>query len=56
MRDFDTWLAQFRDSISSYDYYIDFDKVVANAEHYRAELHLLNSLIGRQDVELEFKA
>ena len=56
MRDFDTWLAQFRDSISSYDYYIDFAKVVANAEHYRAELHLLNSLIGRQDVESEFKA
>ena len=56
MRDFDVWLAQFRDSISSYDYYIDFAKVVANAEHHRVELHLLNSLIGRQDVESEFKA
>lgn len=56
MRDFDVWLEQFRDSISSYDYYIDFAKVVANAEHHRAELHLLNSLIGRQDVESEFKA
>ena len=56
MRDFDVWLSQFRDSISSYDYYVDFAKVVANAERYRAELHLLNSLIGRHDVEPEFKS
>ena len=48
MRDFDAWLAQFRDSISGYGYYIDFAKVVANAERCRAELHLLNALIGRQ--------
>lgn len=55
MRDFDAWLAQFRDSISGYGYYIDFAKVVANAERCRAELHLLNALIGRQDIETEFK-
>ena len=55
MRNFDVWLSQFRDSISGYGYYIDFAKVVANAERYRAELHLLNSLIGRQDVEQEFR-
>lgn len=56
MRNFDVWLSQFRDSISGYGYYIDFAKVVANAERYRAELHLLNSLIGRQDVESEFRS
>lgn len=30
MRDFDEWLSKFRLSISSYDYYIDFEKVVRN--------------------------
>ena len=27
-RNFDEWLSKFRPSISSYDYYIDFEKVV----------------------------
>lgn len=31
-RDFDEWLSKFRTSISSYDYYIDFEKVVRNVE------------------------
>ena len=29
-RDFDEWLSKFRPSISSYNYYIDFEKVVRN--------------------------
>ena len=55
MRSFDTWLSQFRDSISSYDYYIDFPKVVANAKTWKTELHMLNSLIGSLDVENDFR-
>ncbi len=55
MRDFDTWLGQFRESIASYSYYVDFKKVVANAELHRPELHLLNSLIGSLDVEFDFR-
>lgn len=55
MRDFDTWLAGFRDSISGYGYYVDFQKVVANAERHRAELHLLNALIGTDDIETRFR-
>ncbi|MGN0827038.1 MAG: type II restriction endonuclease [Kiritimatiellia bacterium] len=55
MRSFDTWLAEFRDSISSYDYYIDFPKVVANAKTWKPELHLLNSLIGSPDIENDFR-
>lgn len=35
MRDFDEWLSKFRASISSYNYYIDFDKVVKNVEEKR---------------------
>ena len=55
MRNFEDWFAQFRDSISSYGYYIDFAKVEANAERYRAELHLLNALIGKPDIEPRFR-
>ena len=31
-RHFDEWLSKFRASISSYGYYIDFDKVVRNVD------------------------
>ena len=55
MRNFNSWLAQFRESISDYSYYIDFAKVIANAKLCKAELHLLNSLIGSQDVERDFR-
>jgi type II restriction enzyme len=55
MRDFDTWLAQFRDSISNYGYYTDFEKVMENARSVKTELHILNSLIGSNDIELEFR-
>lgn len=55
MRTFDAWLSQFRDSISSYDYYIDFSKVVANAKAWKTELHMLNSLIGSPDIENDFR-
>ena len=53
-RDFQTWLSGFRNSIASYDYYIDFSKVYANTESVRIELHLLNSLIGCQNIEEKF--
>lgn len=56
MRTFDSWLSQFRDSISSYDYYIDFARVVENAKQWKTELHMLNSLIGVADIETEFRA
>ncbi len=37
-RDFDAWLGKFRPSISGYDYYIDFEKVVKNVEEVKAKL------------------
>ena len=36
-RNFDEWLSKFRPSISSYDYYIDFEKVVRNVEEIKVE-------------------
>lgn len=53
-RDFDEWLGKFRASISSYDYYIDFDKVVRKVDEIKVELNILNSLIGSQNIEEEF--
>ena len=55
MRDFDEWLSKFRASISSYDYYIDFEKVVRNVEEIKVELNILNSLIGSKSIEEDFE-
>lgn len=54
-RNFDEWLAKFRLSISGYDYYIDFKKVVNNVEKLKIELNILNSLIGSNDIEKDFE-
>ena len=54
-RNFDEWLSKFRPSISSYDYYIDFAKVVRNVDEIKVELNILNSLIGSKNIEEEFE-
>ena len=54
-RNFDEWLAKFRLSISGYDYYINFNKVVNNVEKLKIELNILNSLIGSKDIERDFE-
>lgn len=55
MRDFDEWLSMFRTSISSYNYYIDFDKVVKNVDGIKVELNILNTLIGSKNIEKDFE-
>ena len=55
MRNFDEWLSKFRASISGYDYYIDFNKVVRNVDEIKVELNILNSLIGSKDIENDFE-
>lgn len=54
-RNFDEWLSKFRASISGYDYYIDFDKVVRNVDEIKVELNILNSLIGSKNIEEDFE-
>ena len=54
-RNFDEWLSKFRPSISSYDYYIDFEKVVRNVDKIKVELNILNSLIGSKNIEEDFE-
>ena len=53
-RDFETWLSKFRESISTYDYYVDFKKVYRNVNEIKIELNILNSLIGSKDIKTEF--
>ena len=48
MRNFDEWLNTFTDNIATYSYYVDFEKVISNADKLKVELNILNSLI---DVE-----
>ena len=55
IRRFNDWILNFRSSISSYDYYINFDKVIKNAESIKIELNILNSLIGSDNVEKDFE-
>ena len=55
IRSFNDWISNFRSSISSYYYYINFDKVIKNAESIKIELNILNSLIGSDNVEKDFE-
>ena len=54
-RDFKKWLSKFKSSISTYDYYVDFEKIYKLASKYKIELNILNSLIGSENIEEEFK-
>ena len=54
-RNFNEWLATFEDSIASWRYYTDFDKVYINVNKIKNELNLLNGLIGSKNIEQEFK-
>ena len=53
-RDFNEWLKTFRDSISTYDYYVDFKKVYSNVESIKVELNILNSLINSKNIKKDF--
>ena len=54
-RNFAEWLLTFTDSIADYKYYIDFDTIYKNAEEHKVELNMLNSLIGSNNIEVEFE-
>ncbi len=54
-RNFDEWLSKFRLSISGYNYYVDFGKVIKKVENMKIELNILNSLIGSENIEKDFE-
>ena len=55
MRNFDVWLSKFRESISTYGYYTDFETVYRNAERLKVEINILNSLVGSKNIEKDFE-
>lgn len=55
MRDFNTWLSGFRNSIANYSYYVNFKKVHKNVNGIKVELNILNSLIGSENIEKDFE-
>lgn len=54
-RNFITWLSNFRNSIATYSYYVDFEKVYENVENIKIELNILNSLIGSKNIKTDFE-
>lgn len=54
-RNFNEWISKFKQSISDYTYYVDFDKIYKNVDKVKVELNILNSLIGSRNIENEFK-
>ena len=53
-RNFTKWLGTFKDNISDYKYYINFEKVYRNVEENKVEFNILNSLIGSKNIEKDF--
>lgn len=54
-RDFNKWLSTMKDSIATWTYYTDFEKVYLNVKKYKVELNILNSLIGSMSIEEDFR-
>ena len=54
-RDFNEWILNFKESIATWEYYVDFPKVYNNVEQIKVELNILNSLIGAENIEEEFR-
>ena len=53
-KNFEKWLNTMIDTVATWDYYTDFDKVYQNVEKIKIELNLLNSLIGSKNIRTDF--
>lgn len=54
-RKFEDILSSLKESIADYKYYVNFDKIKRNVDKLKVELHILNSLIGSDDIEKKFE-
>lgn len=54
-RNFIEWFSHFKTSIANYKYYVDFNKVHLNVASIKVELNILNSLIGSDNIEVDFE-
>ncbi|QCZ36911.1 DpnII family type II restriction endonuclease [Mycoplasma nasistruthionis] len=41
-RDFNIWFSNFKDSIVTYDYYVNFESVYEKVDDLKIELNILN--------------
>lgn len=55
MRNFEEWLTKMIDSVASWSYYTDFEKVYRNVDKIKVELSLLSTLINSKNIEEDFK-
>ncbi|ADI67961.1 type II restriction endonuclease [Mobiluncus curtisii] len=54
MRDFETWIGHFKESIATYGYYVDWNKIFRQTDSIKVELNILNSLVGSRNIHFEF--
>ena len=54
MYNFSTLKNTFQESIFTWDYFTDFEKVKLNVQKLKVELNILNSLIGEENIEEHF--
>jgi len=53
-RKFEDIIDSLKDSIATYQYYVDFEKVYVHVSVVEKQLNLLNYLIGKENIEAEF--
>jgi type II restriction enzyme len=53
-REFEDIMDGLQDTVATYSYYVDFEKVYKNIGKIEIQLNLLNYLIGKEDVEQKF--
>lgn len=53
-RNFNEWLDTFIESIYTYDYFVNFNKVYENVSKIEMQLNLLNYMVGKPNVEEVF--
>jgi len=54
-KDFDKLIETFRDSIKTWDYFVNWEKVFSSKEELEIILNKLNYLLGKEDLKKEFK-
>ena len=50
---FETIISNFKNKITQWDYFVNWEKVLGNILPIEKELNLLNFLIGKNDIEEE---
>lgn len=53
-RDFNELMLSLKKSITPADFFVDFPKVYVNIKEYELHLNILNTLIGKENIEGEF--